>query len=153
MGGKGIEGDETFRPAGITHTHTHTHWYDRNDGLSDRWRTRRRLAATDRTRFIADSLKRYRSFARLRIEIILFLLRDRRGKDRDEIYETPAWWIRNAENVSRRAYLRGRASALYSTGVRWMHRVREGEGGDTFYRGYRTFTLGRRWRNAERDIS
>lgn len=24
MGGKGIEGDETFRPAGITHTHTDT---------------------------------------------------------------------------------------------------------------------------------
>lgn len=60
----------------------------------------------------------------------------------------------NAARVTRRMYHR---EPIYDGDerllpIRWMHRVRERER-DTFYSGYRTFTLGRRWRNVERDIS
>lgn len=80
------------------------------------------------------------------------------GKDRDEIYEIYSLvnsYLRNGsgECITASLFTGTSVCSLFNGGPVNAQGEREEEGGDTFYRGYRTFTLGRRWRNAERDIS
>lgn len=163
----GIEGDETFRPAGIalTHAHTNTHTlindtiatmvYLIDDGRDE--------ARSDRSHAIyrrfLETLPVIRSVYTSRLYYFYAaecVLRDpgkRSGRNLRNLQLGEFLPSKRGECITASLFTGTSVCSLFNGGPVNAQGEREEEGGDTFYRGYRTFTLGRRWRNAERDIS